>query len=479
MTADSIRTDSGMASVDPVVMHGPRLGEGAALARPYRFKLSAAHRLATYVAHSGAAYSAMVEIADRCNEACVHCYQVQGQKGELATAEWERIFEELAAMGVMFLTISGGEPTLRKDFLQLVRHARRLRFAVKIYSNALNITETMAAEFGHLAVQEVQISLYSHRPEGHDSVTRVPGSFHQVVAAVGYLRRAGVHVVLKTPLMRSNVHEFREYIEFVSSLDAEYTLDPQLSGREDGDLSPLALSIDQKSYFALQSDPRLARPKVSAAPPRALNERPCGACAGNVHVEANGEMRPCTQWSVATGHALADGVANAFRDNEVANTIRGLTWETLAGCRVCDLREYCKRCFADAEREVGSALLPYPSACRTACWHYQMREGVPPDIVDDRLAPAVGKPDAPSVGPYRRISEHRFRAETIQFNPADEALRTASPWLRGAPPTSASFAATGQLLQIRRSKDKPLNEPADEPLARSAEPAALSVLTLP
>src|SRR5690606_1736220 len=152
-------------------------------------------------------FSAMLEIADRCNEACVHCYQVQGQKGELETAHWERVMRELAELGVMFLTFSGGEATLRRDFLHLVAYARRLRFAVRIFSNGLNLDAAMAAELGRLSVQEVQISLYSHRAEVHDGVTRVPGSFERVVAAARHLRAAGVQVLLKSPLMSLNAPE--------------------------------------------------------------------------------------------------------------------------------------------------------------------------------------------------------------------------------------------------------------------------------
>jgi sulfatase maturation enzyme AslB (radical SAM superfamily) len=120
----------------------------ALLPTPYRLKHSAADVVAARAAAVGAPFSAMVEIADRCNEACVHCYQVQGEKGEIDTEQWERIFRELAELGVLFLTISGGEATLRKDFLHLVAYARRLRFAVKIFSNALKITPELASSAG-------------------------------------------------------------------------------------------------------------------------------------------------------------------------------------------------------------------------------------------------------------------------------------------------------------------------------------------
>ena len=52
---------------------------------------------------------AMIEISDRCNEVCVHCYQEQGLKGEMSTEQVKRVMDELAELGVLVLTISGGE----------------------------------------------------------------------------------------------------------------------------------------------------------------------------------------------------------------------------------------------------------------------------------------------------------------------------------------------------------------------------------
>ena len=100
---------------------------------PFKGKTSVA-ALVSKLAGEETPLSAMIEIADRCNEKCVHCYQVQGQKGEMTTEEIFGVLDELAEMGVLFLTISGGEATLRKDFLDIVAYARKKKFAVKLFT---------------------------------------------------------------------------------------------------------------------------------------------------------------------------------------------------------------------------------------------------------------------------------------------------------------------------------------------------------
>ncbi len=428
--------------------------------KPYRKKRSAANVVSERAERIRAPYSAMVEIADRCNEACVHCYQVQGQKGELDTAEWKRIFGELAEMGVMFLTISGGEPTLRKDFMDLVAHARRLRFAVKIYSNALNINEAMAREFGRLAVQEVQISLYSHRPEVHDQVTRVPGSFEHVVAATRHLRAAGVKVLLKSPLLKHNASEFSDYVDLVTSLGADYALDPHLSPREDGDPGPTRLGATKHEYFAVKRDPRFRAPRDDERPRPPQRDkggdRPCGACSGNVHIEANGELRPCTQWGIPTGHASQEGVRAAWEQDPAARAIRDLTWSDLPLCRTCDLQAYCQRCFADAERLSGNAVAPYARACRGARWQYELAHGVEPEIDSSN-----DYCEAEPVGPFERNGEHRFLTRASTSGPGSTPMR---PWLGPADPNAAPAALErGQLVQLRRRANGPFTQLAAPP----------------
>ncbi|HJL19551.1 MAG TPA: radical SAM protein [Sandaracinaceae bacterium LLY-WYZ-13_1] len=421
---------------------------------PFRSKRSAMETIAALSRDTHAPLTAMLEIADRCNEVCVHCYQIQGQKGEIETDDWRRILDELAEMGVLFLTISGGEATLRRDFLDIVAYARRKRFAVKIYTNGLTMTRELARRLADHAVQEVQISLYSHRAEVHDAVTRVPGSWKKTVDGARYLIEAGVAVVLKSPVMKMNAADVDAYVDFVSSLGADYMLDPQVDAREDGDRSPEALRVDDEEYLRLKRNPRISAAAGMDPGIRELDSSPCGACSGNVHIEANGEIRPCTSLGVPVGHALEDGVRQAYERNPEALTIRSLTWGDLHGCRECDLRHYCGRCYANARDEAGDALGPYPGACHRAKLEYELSHGVAPAIA---AAPELGRDG--SLGPYRRTSEHAFRCIEDVVTEEDHARYRRHPWMR----------EPQRLVQIRRRGAKDENDSDVRPVGGARE----------
>ena len=84
-------------------------------------------------------------LADRCNHACGHCYQVQGLKGELTREQVERVLREFQAGGGFVVTFSGGEATLREDLIPLLTYAHELGLATILYTNGYAMTEALAA----------------------------------------------------------------------------------------------------------------------------------------------------------------------------------------------------------------------------------------------------------------------------------------------------------------------------------------------
>src|SRR5579871_5546249 len=127
-----------------------------------------------------------LDLTWRCNERCVHCYLDHDDQGEMSFGEIDALLPQLADAGVFFLTLSGGEPLLRRDLFDIVRRARQLAFNVKLKTNGILIRECEAALIRELGVDSVQISVYSHRAETHDAITRAPGSLARTIAAIRF-----------------------------------------------------------------------------------------------------------------------------------------------------------------------------------------------------------------------------------------------------------------------------------------------------
>src|SRR5260370_4557808 len=188
----------------------------------------------------GIPISVQVDLAYRCNERCVHCYLDHDDHGEMTTAEITNLLDQLAGAGVLFLNLSGGEILLRSDFFEILEHARALKFSVKLKTNGVLIREKEAERIRSLGVHSVQISIYSHRPEVHDSITKVPGSLERSVNAIRFLQARGLKVIIANVLMLQNYEDYPGVKALAADLGVDATIDPTITPRMDGDRSLLA-----------------------------------------------------------------------------------------------------------------------------------------------------------------------------------------------------------------------------------------------
>src|SRR5215467_10415506 len=214
-----------------------------------------------------------VDLTYRCNERCVHCYLDHDDHGEMTTAEIKNVLDQLADAGTLFLTFSGGEVFMRRDFLELVEYARRLLFNVKIKTNAVMIGEHEARQLLALGLDSVQISVYSHRPEVHDAITKLPHSFERTMKGIRLLREQGLKVTIANVLMTANLSDQYHLQKLAVEMGVQYALDPTITPMMDGDTSVLSLRIPSEELREVLHNPALVpNMEESCAPPKPVTE---------------------------------------------------------------------------------------------------------------------------------------------------------------------------------------------------------------
>ncbi len=171
--------------------------------------------------------SALFELTFVCNHACSFCYNCPTGQKEMTTAEIFEALRKLADFNVLYLTLTGGEPLVRKDFFEIARRARELGFALRIYTNGYLIDEAMAKRIKEIANPiEMEISIHGAKPETHERLTCVPGSLQRVIDAVKHLRAQGIKVNLKCPMTCDNQEEVLDMYRLAQSLEANIIFDP-------------------------------------------------------------------------------------------------------------------------------------------------------------------------------------------------------------------------------------------------------------
>ena len=126
----------------------------------------------------------------------------------MTTAEIKDLLDQLAGAGVFFLTLSGGEILMRNDFFEILAYARKLTFCVKLKSNAIMIGEREAQRIRAYGVESVQVSIYSHRPEVHDAITKIRGSLTRSINMIRLLKSCGLKVIIANVLMIQNRQDY-------------------------------------------------------------------------------------------------------------------------------------------------------------------------------------------------------------------------------------------------------------------------------
>jgi radical SAM protein with 4Fe4S-binding SPASM domain len=298
----------------------------------------------------GVPLSVHVDLTYRCNERCVHCYLDHEDHGEMTTAEIQRLLEQLAEAGVFFLVFSGGEVFLRRDFFELVEYARKLLFNVKIKTNAAMVRENEARRLRQLGVEQVQVSVYSHRAEIHDAITKLPGSFARTIQGIRLLQEHGLKVVIANVLMTANLSDYRAVQALGRELGVHCTVDPTVSPMMDGDRSTLALNIPgEKLAQVFQDEGLVGNVEEFCAPPRAATQDdlagyPCSAGHTSCYVSPYGDVYPCVQFPLTCGNVRRQNFLDIWKNAPQLREVRSIRLKDLPTCSGCTHAATCTRC---------------------------------------------------------------------------------------------------------------------------------------
>jgi len=300
----------------------------------------------------GIPLSVQLDLTYRCNEKCIHCYLDHEDHGELTTAEVKDLLDQLAEAGVFFLILSGGEIFLRRDLFELVEHARRLLFSVKLKTNAVMIRKAKAARIAALGVDSVQISVYSHKADVHDAITKLPGSFRRTIEGARLLKAAGVRVSFANVLMRHNAGDYPQVQALAETLGVEYSVDATITPMMDGDRSILDLNIDADALEDVYRDATLvgnveefcAPPSGPLAAADALDTLPCSAGHTACYVSPYGDVYPCVQFPLPSGNVRQARFLDIWRSSPQLQEVRSITMAELQGCAKCVHGSSCSRC---------------------------------------------------------------------------------------------------------------------------------------
>jgi radical SAM protein with 4Fe4S-binding SPASM domain len=367
----------------------------------------------------GAPFQVVWNITRECNLKCIHCYENAGlpSQDELPTEDALKGIDILADAGVLILAFSGGEPTIRRDILNLIQRSTDRGMFTAVATNAIVFaSRKKVKEFKEAGLQFAQISLDGLYPETHDKFRGALGAFKKTVQGIKNCVAEDLFVEIATTATRFNYEEIPGMIEFAEKLGVNwfmlYNFVPTGRGVDiiESDLTPDEREDILKVCWnrmktagieVLSTAPQFVRiaqeiesqlvpisetgviaagvcsgteayvvpthfynPKLSGQLKRLADFiGGCGAGRFYMSLEPNGDMFPCVFFphedAVKVGNLFKDDFEEVWRSSKLLWQIRDKD-KLAENCRSCDFRYTCGGCRARAYNYFKDILAPDP-----------------------------------------------------------------------------------------------------------------------
>ncbi|MDD8025700.1 MAG: SynChlorMet cassette radical SAM/SPASM protein ScmE [Acidobacteriota bacterium] len=340
-----------------------------------------------------------IDITARCNLRCRYCYFFNNTAvdyRDLPTEEWLKFFDELGKLGVMDVTLAGGEPFIREDLTTLLEGLVRNRMRFALLSNGSLIDDEMAAFIARTGrCDYVQVSIDGSCAAVHDTC-RGQGAFDGAVRGIRTLSRHKIRVGVRVTVHRHNLDDLENIARFLleelglagfSTNSAGYLGTCRLNAddvmltvveRQSAMTTLLRLAEKYPNRIAANAGPlsegrvfrQMEEARAQGAPafPNRGRLTACGCPSSKIAVRADGAIVPCNMLAhIVLGHINRDSLTDIWRNSPALTQLRNRQKIPLGGfelCADCAYIPYCTgSCPGLAYTITGQIDQPSPDAC--------------------------------------------------------------------------------------------------------------------
>ncbi len=329
------------------------------------------------------------ELTRTCNLDCIHCRASASRgtyEGELTTEEVFRILEEITEVSHPVIILTGGEPLLRKDLLEISKKCVDLVLKPVLATNGTLLTKELAWELKKNGIQRVSISLDGANASSHDNFRKMPGAFEGALQGIRILKEVGLPFQINTTITGINAEELPKIHQLAKELGAVahhiFLLVPVGRGKEISEeiLSPKRYE-EILNWFYEQREKSGLQLKATCAPHyyRILRERArsegkevtyesfgldavtrgCLAGVGFCFISHTGIVQTCGYLEIPCGDLRKNTFKEIWEHSEVFNKLRNFTLYK-GKCGKCEYIKVCGGCRARAYELTGDYLEEEP-----------------------------------------------------------------------------------------------------------------------
>lgn len=294
----------------------------------------------------------LLELTHKCPLECTYCYNQLDfvrTKDVMNKETWFRVMDEARKMGAVQLGLSGGEPLLHKDLVEIVRHANDLKFYTNLITSGVGADLSIVRELKAAGLKTVQLGMQSHNAQTMTLITNNKSAYETKLAFAEACKAEGLQLIVNTCVTRQNIGEVGEIIRLAEAMGANYLeiANIQYYGwalKNIRALLPTPEQLDEARRVTnayRDADPKM---KVFFVVPDYYAERP-KACMNGwgstfLTINPDGLALPCNTANtlpLTFPNVREHDLASIWYDSEAFNYFRGDGWMK-EPCRTCDER---------------------------------------------------------------------------------------------------------------------------------------------
>ena len=320
--------------------------------------------------------SLQIEITGRCNERCVHCYIPRENKtGDISPGLFRETLEQSRDIGVLNLTLSGGEPMLHKNFCEFLEKATEYGFKISIFSNLTLINDKIVEALKKSNVKTLQASVYSLDAQIHDAITNLSGSLEKTIKNIKRLIDEQIPLFISCPIMKENKNSYIDVLKWAKSLGIGCAPTGLILSVSDFSLSNLRhrQSIDEALNLIssiLENDEEAykhGRFSPHSAHVNNFQEQFIDVYRHALAVNAGGNLIPAAAWNYVLGNLNENTLSDILENSSELKKLLNLTVEDFPKCKNCVSAKFCGMCLgANANDNSGDYLKIPDYVCELA-----------------------------------------------------------------------------------------------------------------
>ncbi len=166
----------------------------------------------------------LAELTHRCPQSCVYCsnpIDLTRKSSELSTEEWMGVFQQAVDLGVVHVHLSGGEPTVRNDLVQLVEAAREAGLYTNLITSGTLLSEEGVHTLSEVGLDHIQLSIEDSDPGLADHIGGLSGAHLRKLTAASWIRDTGLRLTVNAVVHRQNLHHLDDIIDLALSMGAD------------------------------------------------------------------------------------------------------------------------------------------------------------------------------------------------------------------------------------------------------------------